>query len=59
MTPNNQGHDSIIKCSFCQRPETQVKRMMAGPQGVYICEHCVEVASAILKAERRATREQA
>lgn len=52
MTPNNQGHDSIIKCSFCQRPETQVKRMMAGPQGVYICEHCVEVASAILKAER-------
>ncbi|HUM79259.1 MAG TPA: AAA family ATPase, partial [Candidatus Saccharicenans sp.] len=26
--------------------------MIAGPQGVYICEHCLEVASAILKAER-------
>jgi ATP-dependent Clp protease ATP-binding subunit ClpX len=52
MTSNRQGSDSAIKCSFCHRPETQVKKMIAGPEGVYICEHCIEIASAILKAGR-------
>jgi ATP-dependent Clp protease ATP-binding subunit ClpX len=57
MISNQQGPDSTIRCSFCQRPESQVKRMVAGPQGVYICEHCLEVASAILRAEREGQAE--
>jgi len=57
MISNQQGPDSTIRCSFCRRPESQVKRMVAGPQGVYICEHCLEVASAILRAEREGQAE--
>lgn len=52
MTSNSQSSNSRIKCSFCHRPETQVKKMIAGPEGVYICEHCIGIASAILKAGR-------
>ncbi|MDD8019618.1 MAG: ATP-dependent Clp protease ATP-binding subunit ClpX [Acidobacteriota bacterium] len=52
MTVNGQHSDSVIRCSFCHRPGTQVKRMIAGSKGVYICEHCIELASASLKAEQ-------
>ncbi len=35
-------------CSFCQRPPTQVNRLVAGPDGVFICDECVEVCRQIL-----------
>jgi len=30
------------KCSFCGRPETQVQRLLAGPNA-YICNECIEL----------------
>ena len=37
-------------CSFCLKPNTQVKRMVAGP-GVYICDECVGLCAQLVAAE--------
>jgi ATP-dependent Clp protease ATP-binding subunit ClpX len=36
-----------IKCSFCGRPQSQVKRLVAGPD-VYICNECIELCQDII-----------
>ncbi|MGI6736489.1 MAG: ATP-dependent Clp protease ATP-binding subunit ClpX [Anaerovoracaceae bacterium] len=36
-----------IKCSFCGRPQSQVKRLIAGPD-VFICNECVELCQDII-----------
>ncbi len=36
-----------LKCSFCGRPQSQVKRLVAG-DGVYICNECVELCQDII-----------
>ncbi len=48
MTVNNQHSASQVRCSFCHRTQTQVRRLIAGPQKVYICDNCVELAHSIL-----------
>jgi ATP-dependent protease Clp ATPase subunit len=30
----------LLRCSFCERPQKQVAKLIAGP-GVYICSGCV------------------
>ena len=32
-----------VRCSFCGRPENQVRRMIAGPNGAYICDECIDI----------------
>jgi len=39
-----------LKCSFCGKPQEQVRKMVAGP-GVYICNECVELCSEIVVEE--------
>lgn len=39
----NESHENIEYCSFCNRPNTQVPKMVKGP-GVNICSECVLVA---------------
>ena len=29
--------DDKIKCSFCGKTQEQVRKMVAGPSGIYIC----------------------
>jgi ATP-dependent Clp protease ATP-binding subunit ClpX len=38
------------RCSFCGRPEDQVKRLIAG-QGAFICDECVALCSDVLTAD--------
>ena len=33
----------LLRCSFCDRPQKQVAKLIAGP-GVYICSGCVALA---------------
>lgn len=39
-----------LKCSFCNKPQDQVRRLIAGP-GVYICDECIELCSDIITEE--------
>ena len=40
-----------IRCSFCNKSEDQVRKLIAGPGGVYICDECIDVCSEILEDE--------
>ncbi|MGI6162071.1 MAG: ATP-dependent Clp protease ATP-binding subunit ClpX [Christensenellales bacterium] len=37
-----------VKCSFCGKPQDQVRRIVAGP-GVYICDECIELCQEIIE----------
>jgi len=39
-----------LKCSFCGKPQEQVRKLVAGP-GVYICDECIELCSEIVVEE--------
>ena len=43
-------NDNEQFCSFCGKPRELVKRLVAGPSGMYICDECIEVCRDILKA---------
>ncbi|MBQ7358546.1 MAG: ATP-dependent Clp protease ATP-binding subunit ClpX [Lachnospiraceae bacterium] len=40
-----------IRCSFCNKTQEQVKKLIAGPAGVYICDECVDICADILEEE--------
>ena len=40
------------RCSFCGRTENQVQKLIAGPNGVYICDECVSVCNDIIDEEQ-------
>ena len=40
-----------ICCSFCGKTSDQVRRLLSGPNGVYICDECIELCSEILEQE--------
>jgi ATP-dependent protease Clp ATPase subunit len=37
----------LYRCSFCGKPQTEVKTLAAGP-GVFICDECVHLCQAII-----------
>ncbi len=39
-------------CSFCGKDNAQVERMIAGPNGVFICNECVDACNQIIAGER-------
>ena len=40
-----------IRCSFCNKTEDQVRKLIAGPGGVYICDECIDVCAEIIEEE--------
>ena len=44
-------NDDQIRCSFCNKSQAQVKKLIAGPNDTYICDECVEVCSEIIDEE--------
>jgi len=39
------------RCSFCNRTEGEINRLIAGPEGVFICNECVDLCQDILEGE--------
>ena len=44
-------NDDQIRCSFCNKPQSQVRKLIAGPSGVYICDECIDVCAEIMEEE--------
>ena len=44
-------NDDHIRCSFCKKPQSQVRKLIAGPDGVFICDECVDVCAEIIEKE--------
>ena len=54
MAPKMTGND--VRCSFCNKTQGQVRKLIAGPAGVYICDECIDICADILEEELRMTR---
>ena len=48
MTKNG---NMLARCSFCNKTEHQVHKLLAGPNGIYICDECIDVCSGIIDEE--------
>lgn len=47
MAPKMTGND--VRCSFCNKTQGQVRKLIAGPAGVYICDECIDICADILE----------
>ena len=49
MAGKMAGND--VHCSFCGKSQGQVRKLIAGPNGVFICDECIEICEDILEEE--------
>ena len=54
MLRDDERREKNIRCSFCQKTQNQVEKIIAGP-GVYICDECVELCQRIIDDENEQT----
>lgn len=40
-----------LRCSFCGKSQDEVRKLIAGPDGVYICNECVDICVGIVEEE--------
>ena len=48
----NAGND--YQCSFCEKNQSQVRRLIAGPHKIFICDECVTLCDQIIAEENPA-----
>jgi len=48
---SGKGNDDKIRCSFCNKTQDQVRKLIAGPGGAYICDECVDICMDIIEEE--------
>lgn len=46
-----KNSDSKVRCSFCGKSQEQVRKLIAGPNGAFICDECVDICSEIIDEE--------
>ncbi len=54
MNRDDERREKNVRCSFCQKTQNQVDKIIAGP-GVYICDECVELCQNIIDDENLLT----
>ena len=45
------GRNDEFRCSFCGKSQDQVHKLIAGPNGAYICDECVDICAEIIEEE--------
>jgi ATP-dependent Clp protease ATP-binding subunit ClpX len=48
-----KGDSDVLRCSFCNKNQRDVKKLIAGPT-VYICDECVDICLDIISEEKEA-----
>ena len=48
---NTRGGRVHYRCSFCNKGQEEVRRLIAGPNQVYICDECVQLCREIIEEE--------
>ena len=51
MKNNDEIMNKKIRCSFCGKTQDQVRKLIAGPGGIYICDECVDICADIIDEE--------
>lgn len=49
---SRKTNQTTYRCSFCGKTQDQVRRLIAGSGGVYICDECVELCRDIIREEQ-------
>ncbi len=47
----NKSMTGHVKCSFCGKKQEQVRKLIAGPEGVYICDECIDICADMIAEE--------
>jgi ATP-dependent Clp protease ATP-binding subunit ClpX len=55
MPAKGSGTRISYACSFCSKNQDQVRRLIAGPGAVYICDECVELCREIIQEDSGTT----
>src|SRR5437762_12992452 len=50
--PLKKNSDDVLRCSFCNKSQNDVRKLIAGPS-VCICDECVEVCNDIIADDAR------
>ncbi|MGL4369909.1 MAG: ClpX C4-type zinc finger protein, partial [Spirochaetota bacterium] len=58
MSARKNDDEKKLSCSFCGKPQEQVKKLVAGP-GVYICDECVDLCNDIVAENEKAPAPEA
>ncbi len=53
---NNENEQ--IFCSFCGKPKDIVKNLIAGPNGIYICDECVDICCEVIAENNKKAKEE-
>ncbi len=55
--PKRETGDDALRCSFCNKSQREVKKLIAGPT-VFICDECVDICLDIIAEDRLLERQQ-
>jgi ATP-dependent Clp protease ATP-binding subunit ClpX len=55
MTTKKSGETEVLRCSFCNKDQNDVRKLIAGPT-VFICDECVEVCNDIIADDNKFDR---
>ncbi len=56
MPQGDKKKTDFLKCSFCNKSQSQVRKLVAGP-GVYICDECIDLCNEIIDEELKDEKE--
>ena len=51
MAVNSENKNNGLYCAFCGKPKELAKKIVAGPNGLYICDECLDICNMILEEE--------
>jgi len=46
-----RNNEDTVRCSFCGKPQKQVRKLIAGPNNVFICDECIDICNEIIDEE--------
>jgi ATP-dependent Clp protease ATP-binding subunit ClpX len=55
--PKKESGDDALRCSFCNKSQREVKKLIAGPT-VFICDECVDICLDIIAEDRLLEQQQ-
>jgi ATP-dependent Clp protease ATP-binding subunit ClpX len=55
--PKKENGDEVLRCSFCNKSQREVKKLIAGPT-VFICDECVDICLDIIAEDRMLEQQQ-
>lgn len=59
MTDKSSADDKVLNCSFCNKTQHEVDKLIAGPGSVYICDECINLCNDIIHDESQEKAKEA